>query len=127
MIQKHKLLKLALTIFILGSIFFVFSYFNPAQHSFFYTCPIKNITGYQCSGCGSQRAIHHLLHLNFLEAFKLNPLFVVSLPFIVLGVGVKFWNFVFETQYRIKLFYNNNFIIGSILIVILYSILRNVL
>ena len=123
--QKHKLLKIALLILFLWGVFFVFKYFDPAQYSFFYSCPIKNITGYQCAGCGTQRAIHQLLHFNVLEAFRLNSLIVISLPFLLLGIGVTVWNYIFETQYRIKLFYNNKFIIGSILIVILYSVLRN--
>lgn len=112
-------------IIIFGGVFFVFNYFNPAQHSFFLPCLVNNLTGYQCAGCGAQRAVHQLLHFNFIEAFRLNSLIVISLPFLLFGVGITIWNFIFETEYRIKLFYNNKFIIGSILIVILYSVLRN--
>ena len=125
--QKLKLIKSALLILILGGIFFVFNYFNPAQHSFFIPCPINNLTGYQCAGCGAQRAIHQLLHFKFIEAFRLNSLMVISLPFLLIGIGMTIWNFIFETKYRINLFYNNKFIIGSIIIVILYSVFRNVL
>ncbi len=125
-IQKYKTYQLALTLLILGVIFFVFAYFNPSEHSFFYTCPIKNTTGYFCAGCGAQRALHQLLHFNFLEAFRLNPLFVISLPFLLLGVGIKIWNFIFETKYRIPLFYNNKFILGYIIVVFLFAILRNI-
>ncbi len=110
----------------LGGIIIIYSYFNPAQHSFFIPCPFNYVTGYHCPGCGSQRAIHQLLHLNILGALRFNPLLILSLPLIFLGVGVQIWNFIFETQYRIPLFYNNKFIYGYFIVVILYWILRNI-
>ncbi len=42
-------------------------------------------TGWQCPGCGSTRAVHQLLHLHPIAAFKLNPLMVLTLPFILYG------------------------------------------
>ena len=110
----------------LGGIIIIYSYFNPAQHSFFIPCPFNYVTGFHCPGCGSQRAVHQLLHLNILEALQLNPLLVLSLQILFLGVGVQIWNYIFETQYRITLFYNNKFIYGYFIVVILYWILRNI-
>ena len=110
----------------LGGIIIIYSYFNPAQHSFFIPCPFNYVTGYHCPGCGSQRAVHQLLHLNILGALRLNPLLVLSLPILFLGVGVQIWNYIFETQFRIHLFYNNKFIYGYFIVVILYWILRNI-
>ena len=110
----------------LGGIIIIYSYFNPAQHSFFIPCPFNYVTGYHCPGCGSQRAIHQLLHLNILGALRLNPLLVLSLPLLFLGVGFQVWNYIFETQYRINFFYNNKFIYGYFIVVILYWILRNI-
>jgi len=124
--QKHKILRITLTVFILGAVLFVFAYFNPLQHSFFYTCPIQKTTGYLCAGCGAQRALHQLLHFNFFEAFKLNPLFVISLPFLLFGIGVKVWNLIFETKHRIFLFNNNKFIVVSIIVILVFAILRNI-
>jgi hypothetical protein len=40
------------------------------------------MTGLQCPGCGSLRAIHQLLHGHFAAAFRLNALLMVSLPFV---------------------------------------------
>jgi len=121
-----KVLKIAFVLIILGSLFYVYSIFNPVQHSFFLPCPFNYITGYHCPGCGSQRAIHQLLHFNILGAFRLNPLLVLSLPLLFFGVGAQIWNYIFETQYRIKLFYSNTFIYGYFGIVVLYWVLRNI-
>src|SRR2546423_6342732 len=63
-------------------------FFNPASPSnqFFPKCPFRLITGLQCPGCGSTRAFYQLLHLHPIAAFKLNPLFILTLPFLVCGV-----------------------------------------
>jgi hypothetical protein len=65
---------------------FVF-FFNPASpaNQWFPKCPFRLLTGMQCPGCGSTRAFYQLLHLHPLAAFKLNPLMVLTLPFIVYG------------------------------------------
>ena len=62
-------------------------FFNPASPSnqFFPKCPFRLLTGMQCPGCGSTRAFYQLLHLHPIAAFKLNPLMVLTLPFIVYG------------------------------------------
>jgi len=62
-------------------------FFNPASpaNQFFPKCPFRTLTGMQCPGCGSTRALYQLLHLHPVAAFKLNPLFMLTLPFIVYG------------------------------------------
>ncbi len=47
-------------------------------------CTVKTLTGLDCPGCGAQRAIHAMLHGHILEALRLNALFVVELPLLVL-------------------------------------------
>jgi hypothetical protein len=62
-------------------------FFNPASpaNQWFPKCPFRLLTGMQCPGCGSTRALYQLLHLHPLAAFKLNPLMILTLPFIVYG------------------------------------------
>jgi uncharacterized integral membrane protein len=58
---------------------------DPARHALFPKCPFLMLTGgLRCPGCGSQRAVHALLHLEFKEAFLYNPMVVISIPFLVL-------------------------------------------
>lgn len=42
------------------------------------------LTGLKCPGCGSQRAIHALFHINIAEAFRYNALLVCSIPIIII-------------------------------------------
>jgi hypothetical protein len=48
-------------------------------------CPVKAILNLECPGCGSGRALHHLLNLRFIEAWRLNPgMIVLGLPLLLL-------------------------------------------
>ncbi len=48
------------------------------------------MTGWECPGCGIQRAFHQLVHLNFVAAFKYNPFLVISMPYVVLLLLTRF-------------------------------------
>jgi hypothetical protein len=56
--------------------------FDPARSAFYPPCPFHALTGLYCPGCGSLRALHQLLHGDWVIAFGLNPLAIVSLPFL---------------------------------------------
>ena len=62
----------------------VFYTYNPESTTFFPRCPFLVLTGLKCPGCGSQRAIHALLHADLPAAFHYNALLVLSLPIIFL-------------------------------------------
>lgn len=62
----------------------VYYCFSPAEISFFPRCPFYWLTGYKCPGCGTQRAIHALMHGDFSGAIGYNALMVVSLPVVAL-------------------------------------------
>ena len=68
----------------IGAILFVF---DPRQHAFYPACPLHQLTGLSCPGCGSLRALHQLSHGHFVEALRLNPPLVMALPFL-------FWMFL---------------------------------
>ncbi len=125
-IDKIKLLKIALIASVFGGLFLTYFLFNPSLHSFFVPCPFKYLTGYHCPGCGSQRAIHQLLHGDLLSAFRLNPLMILSLPLIFWGLGTMVWNFIYDTKLRVKLFYSNLFIYTYFGVVLIYWIVRNI-
>lgn len=46
-------------------------------------CPFRVLTGFTCPGCGTTRGLHQLLHGNLASAFELNPLLILSLPFLL--------------------------------------------
>jgi hypothetical protein len=58
---------------------------DPNQPGHYPTCPVKALTGLDCPGCGSLRALHDLAHGNVMGALGHNVLLVVWLPVVVLA------------------------------------------
>lgn len=122
-LKKHLNFILPL-VFVLGG--FVFYYFvNPLSGSFLIKCPFKTVTGLDCPGCGSQRALHSLLHGDFRQAFHFNPLFIAAIPYVF--VGILFEWFGLKNKYpKVRKFLFGKIAIYIIAaIIILFFILRN--
>ncbi|MBX2895302.1 MAG: DUF2752 domain-containing protein [Cyclobacteriaceae bacterium] len=97
---------------------------NPAMH-LFPKCPFLFFTGLQCPGCGSQRAVHHLLNAEVKEAFSLNPLLVISIPYIIIGYLFEILP-LGEKGLRIrKTLYGTRAILVILIIVIGFAVWRN--
>lgn len=79
--MNRKGIGVIVLLIVLGTIYFVF---NPSKTALFPQCPFLLLTGFRCPGCGSQRAIHSLLHLDVVQAFSYNALLVSSIPIIVI-------------------------------------------
>ena len=73
---RFKEIGLILIILLGITLFFI----DPEYSSFVPKCPFRWFTGLNCPACGSQRAIHQLLHLNIKRAFEYNPFLILSLP-----------------------------------------------
>ncbi len=58
--------------------------FEPAGQFFYPRCWLHETTGLLCPGCGTTRALHALLHGQWVAALKLNAL-------AVSGLGVGAW------------------------------------
>ena len=72
-------------LFVLAIVLAVVLYrFNPEHYGFFPKCPFFLLTGWQCPGCGTTRAMHHVLHGDFLRAISFNPILTVAVPFLLL-------------------------------------------
>ncbi len=54
--------------------------FDPAQCPIYPVCPFHRLTGLDCTGCGTLRALHQLTHGNLAAAWRFNPLAVALLP-----------------------------------------------
>ncbi|WP_266364325.1 DUF2752 domain-containing protein [Tellurirhabdus rosea] len=73
-----------------AGLLYLYYRFDPAQGGLFPPCPFRWLTGLPCPGCGSQRCVHHLLHGRLHTAFLHNPLLVLSLPYVLLGIVVEY-------------------------------------
>lgn len=59
-------------------------------------CAFKHITGYDCPGCGFQRALHALLHGNIVAAWQYNAFIFIAIPVAILYAIAE----VFRHRYR---------------------------
>ncbi len=72
--------KRLLMIFLMVAAAVVYYLYEPTADSFYPRCVFLSLTGYECAGCGMQRAIHSLLHLDIKSAIGYNAYFVALLP-----------------------------------------------
>jgi hypothetical protein len=98
--------------------------FNPEQYHF-PRCPFLSLTGFQCPGCGSQRAMHYLLHGHIVQAARMNLLFIPGIiyagtGFLLSAMEPKGWT---EIQ---KKWYGQRAAWVAFFIIILFWIGRNI-
>ena len=120
--KKWKKLWIFGLLFLAVALYYFF--LNPYQQTdFFLSCPFYKITGYQCPGCGSQRAFHEVLHFHFLEAFKQNALFVLGIPYVLL---IFYANFNKEKHQKLRqVLVGNKTLLILLIVAILFGVLRN--
>lgn len=126
-IDTNKFIKMGIVILVLIVVGTYFYQNNPtAGEGVFLRCPSNLIFGIHCPGCGTQRALHHLLHLEIAEALRYNALFVIFFPMMMYGLFLIVYNIVFGTKKTILFLTNKFVIIGLLVFVLLFGILRNV-
>ncbi|WP_259068496.1 DUF2752 domain-containing protein [Mucilaginibacter sp. X4EP1] len=105
MFQKKNLYFAAalILITILGVVYYKY---DPAKYGFFPKCPFYVITGLDCPGCGSQRALSSLLHGHLKQAIGYNLLMVICLPFLAVHFGYKTASILSKKDIRWEILYN---------------------
>jgi hypothetical protein len=125
-VDIKKIIRLGIPIILIVFIAFFYRIYNPVENNYFPKCPFKEMTGYKCPGCGSQRAIHYLLNFNILKAFNENAILVISIPYLIIG-------FTFEMSKKVtdkhlkwrKILFGRKAIYLILNIIIAFWILRN--
>lgn len=124
MIKPRKRTIVVAAIMLVTAILCIYFYFDPSDH-FFPRCPFLTMTGLECPGCGSQRAIHALLHGDLLAVWHYNAALYLFIPLLViLGIAEL-------SQTRAPKFYwavNSRPVIwGSGIFIVLWWIIRNIM
>ncbi len=106
---------------------YIFYSFSPYDSGIFPKCPVLVSTGYQCTGCGSQRALHDLMHLRFTSALSANPFAVLAIPYLLLGYIAE-WkadSSLWWSRLRKSLFGLNAIWIILVMVVV-FTVMRNI-
>lgn len=119
-------LYILLPVLIAGAAVLYFVY-DPGEMPFFPRCPFLAVTGWQCPGCGSQRAVHSLLHGEIGAAWAVNPLLVACIPYLLLGFTAD----IFSRRYTWAAWVRKNLYGATaawivLAVVVLYTIARNI-
>lgn len=94
---------------------------DPAGVDWLPKCPLHQLTGWHCPGCGITRAGHALLHGDVQGALAKNPLVVVAGPFLV---GFCIWKRWREGRgWSTKV--SARAILGLLAVLIVFAVLRN--
>lgn len=92
--RSMKILAVAAAVIALVC-FCMYYYSHDPDTTFSFKCTFKMLTGYDCPGCGSQRAFHAFLHGEFARAWEYNPLVFFAVPaavyYLVVDAGRYRW------------------------------------
>ncbi|MFT3993445.1 MAG: DUF2752 domain-containing protein [Dysgonomonas sp.] len=125
MTKRTTKLTASIIILLIGiAIYFIFS---PEDSKYFPQCPFHYFTGLDCPGCGSQRAIHSLLHLEIKKAFLYNPLLVVAIPYIIMGIYMEYFGGKEKYPTIRKRLMGRNAIFIIFFIIVIFWIVRNII
>ena len=98
---------------------------NPKNVELFPKCPLYATTGIYCPGCGSQRAMHHLLNFNFYGVVQQNILFIFGILTVTYYWTIKVLNLIFNKKYYNYIYHPKTPVL-ILIFVILFWILRNI-
>ena len=103
----------------------IYASFDPSAHGWFPQCVFYKLTGWQCAGCGSQRAIHALLTGDFVEAWHQNALLILLIPMILFMIYLEIVRTAKHELY--SKFYSPFVIWIFVAVIVVWTILRNLI
>ena len=87
---------------------------------------MNQVKGFDCPGCGSQRAIHHLLHFRLKDAFTSNPLLILAIPYLIIGIYFEYFGGKEKYPTARKTLFGKRAIIIVLILIVLFWIGRNI-
>lgn len=88
-------------------------------------CFLRSTTGLHCPGCGSQRALHSILHGNIIEGLRKNMLIGLAFIVVIYEIYIVLTKMLFNAHPK-NILQNKNTTIVILIIVVLFFILRNI-
>jgi hypothetical protein len=123
MTRPIKYITVTVAIVAAVAVIYYYSRFDPVL-SLSFRCPIKSLTGYDCPGCGSQRALHAVLCGDFRSAWSLNPLMFFAAPLAAVYIVVESYPARFARLHRLLV---RPIVVAFVLIAIIaWTVLRNI-
>lgn len=100
------------------------AYFNPVTAGFFPQCPLYQMTGFSCPGCGLTRGFHALFHGDIFGALGYNALIPVYV-FVFLYIAVALISIVVRGRGISARFVQPKLIYGFLIVSLVFGVVRN--
>ena len=121
--KRHALMIVTAVVAVIAAI--VYFYYDPSSSRLFPRCLFLETTGVKCPGCGSQRAIHALLHGHVATAWHFNAMLVAAIPVIGFYLLVNLMQNKWPRLYRVL--FSRAVLLSLVSLIVLWWLLRNVL
>lgn len=128
MVDKSKRRKYiaAAGMVILAAVLLYFYFNDPAEkESTFVSCTFKNVTGWDCAGCGGQRSLHHLLHLDLGKAIRYNAFLILLTPYFLVLIFYAIKDFIYGTGYPKNFWFSGKMALIFVGLIFVYTFIRN--
>ena len=124
---RRRLLIFSLPLLLIALIALIIIYYrvSPTSSVFFPKCAFLLLTGLKCPGCGTTRMCLSLLHGNVRAAVYYNKIVPFLLPPLAIIFVRQCYNYVFNGKFVFSKLEHWFFII-SIVILLIYMVLRNI-
>jgi len=123
-ISSGKLFRYSAIILGFIGVIFIYKNYNPLEFAF-PKCPVYYLTGYYCTGCGSQRVLHALSNFDLTTAFNQNILAVLFIFAFVIEFILKLFSL---DRFRPYQYIQKNAYASLVILItiIAFTILRNI-
>ncbi len=106
-------------------VYYFYSRDPSDKDNFYIECTFKSLTGMDCPGCGGQRSVHHLLHLELTHALRYNALFVLLTPYLLLLLYYEIRRIFWGTPKPNNFFTSNKMLWIFLISLLVFGIIRN--
>lgn len=126
--KKYRIFRAAIlfciaVLFLLGA---VYLYNHNPEVIPFIPCVFYSITGFYCPGCGAGRASYALLHGEFYQAFRYNPLMIFVMLFLAVYFIARSLDWVITGGNHIDRHISDKLLCWLLVLILLYGVLRNI-
>ncbi|MDE7402667.1 MAG: DUF2752 domain-containing protein [Muribaculaceae bacterium] len=116
--------RAVIAVVVLGTAGLLYYLYDPARSQLAPKCSFKLLTGWDCPGCGAQRMVHSLLHLDFASAWQANPFLLCMMPVLILLGFSALWRNRYPRMYAT---FNSPIAIAAVgVAIVLWTVLRNI-
>ncbi|MCM1356092.1 MAG: DUF2752 domain-containing protein [Staphylococcus sp.] len=122
-LQRYRTLLIVLGVLLVAGLLSLYLLAEPSS-GLYPRCMFKELTGLSCPGCGSQRALHAVIHGDLRGAFSYNALLILEIPLLALLVISSLFS---DRMPRLKRFLGERvFILLILATIIIWTIVRNI-